>query len=140
FGTPLLGTAIANFLSSTSQARALTPAEANDYLQLLINSTQEFTEKRETLGCPELLLYAGYEEKDTLHVRVVPQPSAAFAVPPDRTKGFPKDHREMVKPADRTDDAYKWVQGVLKECRSNGGRCGQLANARCGRPPWLPLQ
>src|SRR5262249_53091810 len=36
FGTPLLGTAIANFVSLNIQARALTPAEGNQYLQLLM--------------------------------------------------------------------------------------------------------
>jgi hypothetical protein len=149
FGTPLLGAHIANFLrvSANAEARALTPAEANDYLQLLMNSTEEFNEKRETLGCPELLFYAGYEQQKTpasnslphVKVLVVPKESATAGVPDGRIKGFPKDHRQMVKPADRTDDAYRWVRDVLKACRSNDESCGKPVQAYCGRPPWLRL-
>jgi hypothetical protein len=133
--------------SANEQVRALRPVDVNDFLQLLANSTEEFTQKRETLGCPEVQLYAGYEMRDTPLIEGVPLPkwrvvserSATAGVSGQHTEGFDKDHRELVKPADRSDAVYNWVRGILRTCRPNGGSCSAAISSRCGRPSWLSI-
>ncbi len=150
-GTPLEGSDRANVwyvrLSANEQVRVLRPVDVNDFLQLLANSTEEFTQKRETLGCPEVQLYAGYEMRDTSPIegmpipkwRIVSKESATAHVSDQNTKGFDKDHRELVKPADRSDAVYSWVRGILRTCRPNGGSCSAAIGGRCGRPSWLSI-
>jgi len=148
-GTPLQGSEQANRwivrASANEQVRVLRTIDVNDFLQLLDNSTQEFTEKRETLGCPELQLYAGYETLETPLIEGTPLPkwevvskaSATHGVPSARQQGFDKDHRQLVKPTNRGDLVYKWVAGILRACRE-GGICSTPIPAGCGRPPWIP--
>ena len=146
-GTPLEGSDLANLTlvraSSNEQVRVLRPIDFNDFLQLLHESTQEFTQKRQTLGCPEVQFYAGYEMRDTPLVegipfptlRIVSQQSATAGV--QHTKGFDKNHRELVKPANRSDAVYDWVRGILRTCGPNGGACSAAIDRTCGRPSWL---
>jgi hypothetical protein len=151
FGTPLQGSNEAERwivrASSNEQTRVLRMIDVNDFLQLLNKSAQEFTDKRDTLRCPELKLYAGYEKLETPYLEnvplspkalFVPRASATFGVVEERQKGFDADHRQLVKPRDRGDLSYQWVSLMLRECKPGlGGSCTAPIDASCGRPPWL---
>lgn len=151
-GTPLKGSDQADRwiirASANEQVRVLRPIDVNDFLALLNNSTEEFTEKRETLGCPEVQFYAGYEKQDTPLIpgtsrpawRIVTKTSATAGVNIRNVEGFDKDHFELVKPADRSDRVYEWVAGILRTCGPNGGTCSEPLSSMCGRPPWLTLR
>jgi pimeloyl-ACP methyl ester carboxylesterase len=150
-GTPLRGSTLANLwivrASGNEQVRVLRPDDVNDFLQLLANSTEEFTQKRFTLNCPEISFYAGFEQNDTPLIegtpipttRVVSEESATQGIPLLRTRGFAKDHRQLVRPANRSDEVYRWVADILRECRL-GGACSAPIGLDCGRPAWLHMQ
>jgi hypothetical protein len=149
-GTPLSGSNLANLwivrASANEQTRVLRPVDVNDFLQLLSNSTNEFTAKRVTLQCPEIGFYAGFEQNETPLIEgtlfptalVVSETSATEGVPPGHTMGFAKDHRQLVRPANRSDGVYMWVADILRTCRL-GGACGASIGSECGRPVWLDM-
>lgn len=142
-GTPLEGSSLANFvtISRNEQFRVLRPKQKNDFLQLLENSTDEYLEKRGMMGCPDIQFYAGFETLPTPLREGFSFPSAILVTRQSATKrsqismGFLKNHIELVKPADRNDAVYRWVQENIQTCQR--GNCDRPIEIMCGRPPWL---
>lgn len=126
--TPFEGAAMAQsaaWVSGNEQLRVLTPIQVNDFLQLLDHDKVDFTQKHLEQGCPVLQIYTAYEKLPLPGVGiVVPQDSATDHSP--LAIGFDRTHISISKPADKNDEVYRWVAGLLKSCIDAGAACPPL--------------
>lgn len=132
-GTPMQGSDLApmaKFVSSNQQLRVLLPIRVNDFQQLLNASLVSMMNKHQATYCSKLALYAAFEEKKTGGVKIVPEESATLRA--DEKKGFPVNHIDIAKPANRDDELYKWVAAGLDACVKGTEVCERRVLSDCG--------
>lgn len=147
-GTPIDGSyfaTISEYASQNQLLRVLTPIRENDFLQMMTVSVNDIIFKREQ--CPSLNFYVGYEKKALFLNKIVSPESATSSImcpPPTDSdsdwrnciRGFDRDHISLVKPADASDDVYKWVKMLIRLC-ADGMTCSQgLVDPSCGNRPF----
>jgi pimeloyl-ACP methyl ester carboxylesterase len=125
---------LATYLSLNPQARDLTPAEFNTFLQALTNLWEDILRSRERTGRKSPRSYCAYETLPTNGVNVVTTVYTGSRCD-ERATPFERNHFDIVKPAKQEDDVYKWVTARLLEqnllglpVEWGGGRLGDLVS------------
>lgn len=140
---------VASIVNHNPQLRVLRPLHENDYLELLNYNWDGIQDKR-WMRCPPIFVRVGYELLPVPGIGiVVTGQSAENSVHALRqshlhdtdgslhevlwqSKGFERNHINIVKPLDSNDPVYKWVNEAIVDCAS--GRSIYI----CGEEPQEP--
>jgi len=149
-GTPMGGSGLSWYVETVSrnpQWRVLS-SHGTDYRSLMTRAIDAWGEKR--LACTtKLQFHAAAEQKVTWYNAVgVPIPlgvlvpsSSAWHKFSTSTKEFDTDHIQLVKPADRTTDIYRWVKEAVSACIGGVSMCPRTTKTQCPGPvpPWVGI-
>ncbi len=136
-GTPMEGStlsAIARFATFNQQMRVLQPIRVNDFQQLLNATLVDIINKHHQVYCPRLNFYSGFEQEpvSALGIVVTEESATKYA---DLSKGFERNHINLVKPPNRDDPVYVWVKESMMACMSERSPCDDDLTPDCGRLP-----
>lgn len=121
-GTPVAGAQIADLTSVLKSALFMSDPlleslkHDNLYLVMLNNFRSLEAPKGDKYGCRPVNLHAAYEKDKVGPILIVQRGSAAEAVSRvvnSPVVGFDRDHLEIVKPPDREDEVFQWVNDKL---------------------------
>jgi len=108
FGTPTNGSQVADIVTrvyQTPQLKQLQGIEPDSYLA---DSMRNWLNKEFPFPC-----YAAYETEPYLHLKIVVTMDSAVALANRRVLAIPRDHVNLVKPANEKDEAYIALRNAI---------------------------
>jgi pimeloyl-ACP methyl ester carboxylesterase len=104
--------ALASWLSSNPQFNSISPRQAADFLQAVEADWAEILRERSP-SSPFPRTSSAYEKLPTKGFTIVPE---LYSTPSDSPiMAFDKNHSDIVKPNDRSDEVYEWAKARILE-------------------------
>jgi hypothetical protein len=104
---------VATWLSNNPQFASMSRNYAADFLQAVEADWTELLRERDASPPPFPRTFSAYEKLPTRGVTIVPELYSTQSDSP--VIAFDKNHSDMVKPADRSDEVYQWSKARVLE-------------------------